>query len=45
MKKVVVITVVITAFGLVKKDIEKWIQKLDLGITVEMLQSIVYLEH
>ena len=37
MKYVEVIPVVIGALGTVTKQFEKWIQKLDLAITVEML--------
>ena len=39
MKDVEVIPVVIGALGTVTKQFEKWIQKLDLEITVEMLQK------
>ena len=39
MKDVEVIPVVIGALGRVTKRFEKWIQKLDLEITVEMLQK------
>ena len=39
MKGVEVIPVVIRALGTVTKQFEKWIQKLDLEITVEMLQK------
>jgi len=39
MKEVEVIPVVVGALGSVTKDFEKWIQKLDLGITAEMLQK------
>ena len=39
MKVVEVIPVVIGALGTVAKQFEKWIQKLDLEITVEMLQK------
>ena len=38
-KDVEVIPVVIGALGTVTKQFEKWIQKLDLEITVEMLQK------
>ena len=40
MKDVEVIPVVIGALGTVTKKFEKWIQKLDLEITVEMLQKL-----
>ena len=39
MKDVEVIPVVIGALGTVTKQFEKWIQKLDLEITAEMLQK------
>ena len=39
MKDLEVIPVVIGALGTVTKQFEKWIQKLDLEITVEMLQK------
>ena len=39
MKEVEVIPVVIGALGSVTKNFEKWLQKLDLEITVEMLQK------
>ena len=39
MKDVEVIPVVIGTLGTVTKQFEKWIQKLDLEITVEMLQK------
>ncbi|XP_069979445.1 uncharacterized protein [Penaeus vannamei] len=39
MKEVEVIPVVVGALGSVTKDFEKWVQKLDLGITAEMLQK------
>ncbi|XP_069997569.1 uncharacterized protein [Penaeus vannamei] len=39
MKEVEVIPVVVGALGSVTKDFEKWIQKLDLGITAETLQK------
>ena len=39
MKDVEVIPVVIGELGTVTKQFEKWIQKLDLEITVEMLQK------
>ena len=39
MKDVEVIPVVIGALGTVTKQFEKWIQKLDLEITFEMLQK------
>ena len=43
MKDVEVIPVVIGALGTVTKQFEKWIQKLDLEITVEMLQKLCLL--
>ena len=39
MKDVEVISVVIGALGTVAKPLQKWIQKLDLEITVEILQK------
>ena len=39
MKDVEVIPLVIGALGTVTKQFEKWIQKLDLEITVEILQK------
>ena len=39
MKDVEVIPIVIGTLGTVTKQFEKWIQKLDLEITVEMLQK------
>ena len=41
MKDVEVIPVVIGELGTVTKQFEKWIQKLDLEITVEMLQKSI----
>ena len=43
MKDVEVIPVVIGVLGTVTKQFEKWIQKLDLEITVEMLQKLCLL--
>ena len=45
MKDVEVIPVVIGALGTVTKQFEKWIQKLDLETTVEMLQKPCLLGH
>ena len=39
MRKVEVIPVVIGALGTVTKHFEKWIEKLDLGQTIEALQK------
>ena len=39
LKEVEIIPVVIGALGSVTRNFEKWIQKLDLGITAEMLQK------
>ena len=39
MRKVEVITVVIGALGTVTKHFEKWIEKLDLDLTIEALQK------
>ena len=38
MKKVDVIPVVIGALGTVTKNFDKWLEKLELDLTVEMLQ-------
>ena len=38
MRKVEVVTVVIGALGTITKHFEKWIEKLDLGLTTEALQ-------
>ena len=43
MKDIEVIPVVIGALGTAAKQFEKWIQKLDLEITVEMLQKLCLL--
>ena len=40
MRKVEVITVVIGALGTVAKHFEKWIEKLDLDVTIEALQKL-----
>ena len=39
MRKVKVIPVVIEALGTVKKHFEKWIEKLDLDLTIKALQK------
>ena len=44
MRKVEVITVVIGALGTVTKHFEKWIEKLDLDLTIEALQKPCLLE-
>ena len=39
MRKVKVIPVVVEALGTVKKHFEKWIEKLDLDLTIKALQK------
>ena len=44
MRKTEVIPVVIEALGIVSKHSEKWIEKLDLDLTIEALQKHFLLE-
>ena len=44
MRKIEFIPVVIRALRIVTKHFEKWMEKLDLNLTIEALRSLVYLE-